>query len=170
MNQKLWKLYPGKEMKRKIYRKKYSEIVKGNSGLFYWLEFKWVTHQREFKRVWITESVTCTVVCGKIHKGTLAPPTPRATEWFILFWLWGCDFLFIHSLASQPGGNIGAELKGTVNTLSMDTCRFCAVLEAMEAQLQSHGGHRHEKWIHKLNDTVVSNDSFRTNFPQRLPL
>lgn len=104
-----------------------------------------------------------------VHK--LRPLREQPSDSFVLVVrLLKSDFLFIHSSASQPGGNIGAELKGTVNTLSMDTCRFCAVLEVMETQLQSHGGHRNEEWIHELNDTVVSNDSFRTNFPQRLPL
>lgn len=113
-----------------------------------------------------------------VHK--LRPLRERLSDSFILVVrLLKSDFLFIHSSASQPGGNVGAELKGktgavafftTVNTINVDTSRFCAALEVTETQLQSQGGHGNEEWIRKLNDTVVWNDSFRTNFPQRLPL
>lgn len=68
-------------------KKKYSEVVKGNSGLFFiglsLNESLTKENSGEFES--LSQSP---VVSGKIHMGTQAPPTPGATEWFICF---GCE-------------------------------------------------------------------------------
>lgn len=65
---------------------------------------EWVTQQREFGSVWITESVTHSVQGGPT--GTQAPPPLRSTEWVIRFvWEAFMESFSIHSLI-----NVWAEL------------------------------------------------------------